>query len=71
MPVATDGLWTLVLTPARVQLPSTAGGAAPAQSAGWVRTDALEDGVALDARVAVSVSVSEQTLTVRTTPMGL
>ena len=62
VPVATDGLWTLVLTPARVQLPSKAGDDAPAQSAGWVRTDVLEDGVALDSKVAVSES--EQTLTV-------
>lgn len=62
VPVRTSGEWTLVLTPARVQLPSKADGNAAAQSAGWIRTSLLSKGHALDARV--SVSVGAQTLTI-------
>lgn len=62
VPVKTSGDWTLVLTPARVQLPSKAHGDAAAQSAGWIRSTLLTKGHALDARA--SVSVGEQTLTI-------
>ena len=62
IPVRTSGSWTLVLTPARVQLPSKADGNAAAQSAGWIRTSLLTKGHTLDARV--SVSVAKQTLTI-------
>lgn len=62
IPVKTDGSWTLVLTPARVSLPSKTTGDAAAQSAGWIRTDLLTKGHTLDARVAVSVA--KQTLTI-------
>jgi hypothetical protein len=62
VPVQTEGRWTLVLTPARVQLPSKVDGNAAAQSAGWVRTDLLQKAHTLDAQV--SVSVAKQTLTI-------
>lgn len=62
VPVKTSGPWTLVLTPARVQLPSKADENAAAQSAGWIRTTLLTKGHTLDARV--SVSVGKQTLTI-------
>lgn len=61
--IKTTGAWSLVLTPARQSLPSQNGGYAPAQSAGWVRTDQLGAGTPLTARVIVSVG--KQTLTVR------
>ncbi|MCU1514845.1 MAG: hypothetical protein JWO10_1935 [Microbacteriaceae bacterium] len=48
--------WMLVLTPARRSLPSASGGSAPAQTAGWVRADALLDEQHLDEQVVVSVS---------------
>jgi len=54
VPVRTDGAWTLVMTPARQKLPSEAGGAAPAQTAGWVRTDALDRTTTVDRRVVIS-----------------
>ncbi|RDV43541.1 murein L,D-transpeptidase [Leifsonia sp. ku-ls] len=56
VPVASDGPWTLVMTPARQQLPSQAAGAAPAQTSGWVRTSALRKSTPapLDRRVVVS-----------------
>ncbi len=63
VPVRTDGLWTLVLTPSRQQLPSKSTGKAAAQSAGWVRTADLRKGHKLEA--SVTISVSEQTLTIR------
>ncbi|WP_159145891.1 hypothetical protein, partial [Bacillus altitudinis] len=64
VPVRTDGAWTLTLTPARQQLPSSASGDAAAQTAAWIRTDALTVGEALPSRVVVSVS--EQTLSIIT-----
>lgn len=64
VPVRTDGAWTLILTPARQQLPSSTSGDAAAQTAAWVRTDALTAGEALSSRVVVSVS--EQTLSIVT-----
>ena len=54
VPVRSDGAWTLVMTPARQKLPSQSNGAAPAQTAGWVRTDALDRTTTLDRRVVVS-----------------
>lgn len=54
-----DGPWVLVLTPARRVLPSEADGAAPAQTAGWVRADALHPTEVLRARVVVSVSAQQ------------
>jgi lipoprotein-anchoring transpeptidase ErfK/SrfK len=54
VPVRIDGPWTLVMTPARQQLPSRADGAAPAQTAGWVRTDALRRTTDLTSRIVVS-----------------
>jgi lipoprotein-anchoring transpeptidase ErfK/SrfK len=64
VPVRTEGAWTLILTPARQQLPSNANGDAAAQTAAWVRTDALAAGEALPSRVVVSVS--EQSLRIVT-----
>ena len=62
VPVAfTDG-WSLVLTPARQALPSAAVGNAPAQTAGWVRTDRLMEDHPLTQRI--NVSVKDQTLTI-------
>lgn len=54
-----DGPWALVLTPARRVLPSAADGAAPAQTAGWVRADALHPTEELRARIVVSVSAQQ------------
>jgi L,D-transpeptidase catalytic domain len=62
VPVQTDGDWTLVLTPARQQLPSKDGGNAPAQTVGWVRTAALVKDHPLPQYI--EVSVSKQTLTI-------
>jgi lipoprotein-anchoring transpeptidase ErfK/SrfK len=64
VPVRADGEWTLVMTPARKLLPSQADGAAPAQTAGWVRTDALRRIGGVDRRVVISVSA--QTLSIQT-----
>lgn len=64
VPVRTDGPWTLILTPARQQLPSSVDGDAAAQTAAWVRSDALTAGEALPSRVVVSVR--NQTLSVVT-----
>lgn len=54
VPVRADGLWTLVMTPARQKLPSEANGLAPAQTAGWVHTDALHRTSTLASRVVIS-----------------
>jgi lipoprotein-anchoring transpeptidase ErfK/SrfK len=62
VPVKLTKNWALILTPARQELPSQAGGTAPAQSAGWVPRAALTKSADLSA--AVSVSVSTQTLTI-------
>ncbi|NHI17981.1 L,D-transpeptidase [Microbacterium excoecariae] len=62
VPVAFDGKWALVLTPSRQELPSRAGGRAPAQSAGWVPRDALIEAHDLPARVTVSVSAQSMTV---------
>jgi lipoprotein-anchoring transpeptidase ErfK/SrfK len=64
VPVRTNGAWTLILTPARQQLPSSTHGDAAAQTAAWIRTDDVEPGDALPSRVVVSVS--EQTLSIVT-----
>ena len=64
VPVAIDGEWALVLTPARQNLPSQSGGAAAAQSAGWVPLRTLDGGEELTSRIIISVS--RQTLTIQT-----
>jgi lipoprotein-anchoring transpeptidase ErfK/SrfK len=62
VPVAFDGSWALVLTPARQALPSVAPGNAPAQTAGWVRAERLTKDHPLTHRI--NVSVKDQTLTI-------
>lgn len=60
-----DGDWALVLTPARIDLPSTTGtGSAPAQSSGWVRRDLLTVAHAQTHRVIVNTA--ERTATIQT-----
>lgn len=61
--VGTDGPWSLVLTPARVTLPSESGGSAPAQSAGWVAASALQRIASLDDEILISTGA--QTLTIQ------
>jgi len=51
-----DGDWELVLTPARQQLPSAAGGAAAAQTAAWVPLASLREVSAPTARVVISTA---------------
>lgn len=59
-----DGDWSVVLTPARRVLPSAAGpDGAPAQTAAYVRTDALPPLRPVD--TSVIVSVARATMTVR------
>jgi hypothetical protein len=65
VPVKIDGPWALVLTPARQQLPSKAGGHAPAQTAGWVRLSSLAKDHPLPQHVIVSLSL--QTLQILNT----
>lgn len=62
--IETRGDWSLILTPARQQLPSkaTAEAPAPAQSAAWVPTSALTKAGAVDKRVRISTS--KQTLSI-------
>lgn len=48
-----DG-WSLILTPARVSLPSKAGGHAAAQSAAWVPSAALTKAQDLPSRIVIS-----------------
>jgi len=62
VPVQIAQDWALVLTPARQATPSSRGGAAPAQTAGWVPVEMLSKGAPLDA--TVRISVSDETLTV-------
>jgi lipoprotein-anchoring transpeptidase ErfK/SrfK len=62
VPVAFNGAWALVLTPARQSLPSATGGTSPAQSAAWIRADALVMDHPLTQRIVISVS--GQTLTI-------
>jgi hypothetical protein len=64
VPVRTAGPWTLILTPARQQLPSSVNGDAAAQTAAWVRSDALTPGEAPPSHVVVSVR--EQALSIVT-----
>lgn len=58
VPVETRGRWSLVLTPARQKLPSTAtaDAPAPAQSAAWLPTSSLQRVGSLTKRVVVSTS---------------
>ena len=65
VPVSFDGGWALVLTPARQALPSAAAGNAPAQTAGWVRADALTKDHPLTQRIIVALEA--QTLTIEDT----
>jgi lipoprotein-anchoring transpeptidase ErfK/SrfK len=62
VPVRTAGAWTLVMTPARQTLPSTSGGVAAAQTAGWIRTSAMV--LTGELKQHIVVSVSNQSLTV-------
>lgn len=62
VPVGKSGKWTLVMTPARVELPSKNGGTAPAQSAGWIRTDALSRPTSTPDRIVVSVTAGTLTI---------
>ena len=55
VPVQTSGTWSLVLTPARQQLPSKDGVAA-AQTAGWIPTSFLVKAGTLTQSLTVSVS---------------
>jgi lipoprotein-anchoring transpeptidase ErfK/SrfK len=57
-----SGPFSLVLTPARVSLPSTSGGTAPAQSAGWIQTSALQRVGDLDERIVISVRAQKLTI---------
>jgi lipoprotein-anchoring transpeptidase ErfK/SrfK len=60
--VGRSGPWSMVLTPARVALPSASGGNAPAQSAAWIATAALRSVGTLPDRI--EISVGKQTLTI-------
>ena len=62
VPVKVTKEWALVLTPARQITPSSQGGHAAAQTAGWVPLDSITKGTRLDA--TVRISVSKQTLTI-------
>ncbi|MET0991515.1 MAG: L,D-transpeptidase [Lacisediminihabitans sp.] len=57
--VALQGRWALVLTPARSALPSQSGGAAPAQTAGWIPVEALVHPVTLRQHIVISLSRQE------------
>ena len=54
VPVRTRGAWSLVLTPSRQSLPSQHPDA-PAQSAGWIRTDLLTKSQSLTSHIEISV----------------
>ncbi len=56
VPVRFSGDWALVITPSRQQLPSKDSFDAPAQTAGWIRRDALHHTEKLSQRVVVSIS---------------
>ena len=62
VPVEIEGPWALVMTPARQQLPSTAGGSAPAQTAGWVRSSALKKSTRDPLSRRVVIATGEQKL---------
>ena len=62
VPLAIDGGWTRILTPARQRLPSASSGSAPAQTSAWVASDTLINVRRLDRRIEVSVSM--QTLAI-------
>lgn len=62
VPLEMDGGWALVLTPARQTLPSASGGVAAAQTAAWIRRDALKDRVPLPSHVVISAGA--QTLSI-------
>ncbi|MEK6311038.1 MAG: L,D-transpeptidase, partial [Curtobacterium sp.] len=56
------GAWSKILTPARVTLPSTSNAVAPAQSAGWVKSSAVQS--LRTVRERVDVDLTARTLTV-------
>lgn len=64
VPIKDSGIWTLVFTPSRQQLPSEApsGTTAPAQTAAWIPTETLSPLGELPHRIVVSVA--SQTLTI-------
>lgn len=73
-----EGDWALILTPARIALPSaSANGEAPAQSAGWVRRDLLTASHEQTHRVVIDVEARTMTVmtaageTVETFPVGV
>lgn len=65
VPVAERGDWSLVLTPSRSMLPSRApaGTTAPAQTAAWIPTTALQTLGAIPDRIVVSVGAQTLTIT--------
>ncbi|MFF9564461.1 L,D-transpeptidase [Leifsonia sp. NPDC014704] len=65
VPVEIDGPWALVMTPARQRLPSQAGGSAPAQTAGWVRTSSLKKAAPEPLERHVVIAASSQTLAIQ------
>ncbi|WP_411699650.1 L,D-transpeptidase family protein [Conyzicola sp.] len=62
VPVKVTGDWAFVLTPSRQATPSSVGGNAPAQTAGWVPLASLTQNQVLDS--TVTISASAQTLTI-------
>ncbi|WP_439693683.1 L,D-transpeptidase [Curtobacterium sp. SP.BCo] len=57
-----DGDWELVLTPARQQLPSAAGGSAAAQTSAWVPVSSLREVATPTTRVVISTT--DQTVSI-------
>ena len=62
VPLAIDGGWARILTPARQRLPSASSGLAPAQTSAWIAFDTLTNARPLDRHIEVSVSA--QTLAI-------
>lgn len=60
--VQQDGDWSLVLTPARVTLPSASGGNAPAQSAAWVPSARLQHVAELPDEIRISTGGQSLTI---------
>jgi lipoprotein-anchoring transpeptidase ErfK/SrfK len=65
VPTASEGDWSLVLVASRRILPSqaTAASPAPAQSAAWIPTKALQSARSLPNRIVVSISAQTLTIT--------
>ncbi|MFP7834870.1 L,D-transpeptidase [Marisediminicola sp. LYQ134] len=69
VPLETEGGWARILTPARQALPSENGGTAPAQTSAWIDSSTLDPATGSASQSlehAITVSVSEQTLTITT-----